>query len=102
MLYNAACDGEGLVMQVKRIGEIRGRQEDIVAVRNEGPLQTESFQTVRQGDTVGRTFLSGEQPKEAHIQTRQGEMISGHWNGKRYGVQKTLQKNPLLNTSLIS
>lgn len=40
---NAACDGEGLVMQVKRTGEISGIPEDIVAVRNEGPLQTEIF-----------------------------------------------------------
>lgn len=100
---NAACDGEGLVMQVKRIGEISGIHEDIVVVRNEGPLQTENFQTEKQGDAVGRAFLGGEQLKEAHIQARQEvEMISGHWNGKRYGAQKTPWKNPLLNPSLTS
>lgn len=31
-----------------------------VAVRNEGPLQTDNFQTAKQGDTVGKTFLGGE------------------------------------------
>lgn len=31
VLYNAARDGESLVMQVKRIGEIGGRHEDVVA-----------------------------------------------------------------------
>lgn len=60
VLFKAACDGEGLVMQVKRRGEIGGRYEDIVAVRYEGPLQTDNFQTAKQGDTVGKTFLSGE------------------------------------------
>lgn len=66
-------------MQVKRTEEISGKHEDIVAVRNEGPLQTENFQIEKQGDAVGRSFLGGEQPKEAHIQRRQEvEMISGH------------------------
>lgn len=55
VLYNAAPEGEGLVMQVKRIGEIRRRHKDIVAARNEGSSQPENFQAAKQGDTVGGT-----------------------------------------------
>lgn len=70
VLYKASCDGECLVMQVKRTGETGGRHEDIVAVRNEGPLQTENFQTAKQGDTVGLSWVENDPRKHISKQGR--------------------------------
>lgn len=69
-------------MQVKRTGETGGRHEDIVAVRNEGPLQTENFQTAKQGDTVGLSWVENDPRKHISKQGRSLRWYQGTGMGK--------------------